>query len=78
MFIGRVGTCASRFRFSVDENGSPVPLRSPLTQNRRRVGARMTVVDQIRVVLDSDNESGDEEEEDGGMIMILGNIDAGP
>ena len=48
MFIGRVGTRASRFRFSVDENGSPVPLRSPLTQNRRRVGARMTVVDKVR------------------------------
>ena len=48
MFIGRVGTRASRFRFSVDENGSPVPLRSPLTQNRRPVGARMMVVDKVR------------------------------
>ena len=58
-------TRSPRFRFSVDENGSPVPLRSP-TQSKRRVGARMTVVDQVRAVLDSDNESGDEEEEGGG------------
>ena len=58
-------TRSPRFRFSVDENGSPVPLRSP-TQNKRRVGARMTIVDQVRAVLDSDNESGDEEEEVGG------------
>ena len=48
MFIGRVGTHASRFRSSVDENGSHVPLGSPLTQRRGRVGARMTVVDKDR------------------------------
>ena len=62
-------TRSPRFRFSVDENGSPVLLRSPLRQDkRRRVGTTrvMTVVDQVRAVLDSDNESGDEEEEGGG------------
>ncbi|EDR03975.1 uncharacterized protein LACBIDRAFT_306291 [Laccaria bicolor S238N-H82] len=52
-------TRSPRFRFSVDENGSPVPvsLRSP-----RRAGVRMTVVDRVRAVLD---ESGEEEEEEG-------------
>ena len=59
-------TRSPRFRFGVDENGSPVPLRSNLTQDKRRAGARMTVVDQVRAVLDSGNESGDEEEECGG------------
>ena len=56
-------TRSPRFRFSVDENGSPVPLRSPLTQDRRRVGARMmTVVDQVRAEFALlDDESDDEE-----------------
>ena len=53
-------TRSPRFRFSVDENGSPVPLRPPLTQERRGVGARMTIVDQVRAVLE--DESCDEEE----------------
>ena len=57
-------TRSPRFRFSVDENGSPVPL----CQDKRGVGTTrvMTVVDQVRAVLDSGNESGDEEEEGGG------------
>ena len=55
-------TRSPRFRFSVDENGSPVPL----CQDKRPVGATrvMTVVDQVRAVLD--DESCDEEEEVGG------------
>jgi len=61
-------TRSPRFRFSVDENGSPVPfLRSP-AKDKRPVGKRMTVVDKVRAFLDSDNdddESGDEEEEGG-------------
>ena len=55
-------TRSPRFRFSVDENGSPVPLRSPLSQDRRGRGARMTVVDKVRAELALlDDESDDEE-----------------
>ena len=56
-------TRSPRFRFSVDENGSPVPLPSQ-DQRCLRTTRVMTVVDQVRAVLD--DESCDEEEEVGG------------